>query len=420
MDEPAASRVGDHRPVVRAQLGAWIADGRSRAVRHAGERRAEPAVRAHAAGDDECPQPGRLEGAAALDHQRVDDGILERAGHVGPKALVAALALQSIACERLEAAEAEIESRPVRHRAREPEAIGVAGEGEVRERGAAGVRETEQRRDLVERLPRRIVHRLPEDAVRPDRRDFDELGMSTRDEQREERERGRVGLQHRGEQVAFHVMDRERRHVPRTGQAPAERGADQQRPHQSRTRGIGHAVDVGGPGVRLGEHPPHEPGQTANVIARGKLRHHASVLGMDGDLRMHEVGEQTARGVVHRNSGLVAGRLDSKDTHRRTVSVPAFGRPGRWTRAMEVDQSEKSDIPNQPSIGRNESLPGRLVRRCRDRRHVQRWMRAAGWGFGPLAGIAASRHRTCQEQIICPVLQHVNCPIRWAPGRYAL
>ena len=111
------------------------------------------------------------------------------------------------------------------------------------------------------------------------------------------------------------VVDAKRRHPPRPGEAPAERGADQQRSDQPRAGGIGHSIDVSGPRAGLLQHPPHQRRQPPDVIARSELRHHAPEFGVDGALRVHGVCEQAARGVVDRDAGLVAGSLDSKDAH---------------------------------------------------------------------------------------------------------
>ena len=124
--------------------------------------------------------------------------------------------------------------------------------------------------------------------------------------------------------MAFHVVDAERGHSPRPGEAPAERGADQQRPDQPRPRGIGHAADVAGLRVRFREDAPRQRRQPPDVVARGQFRHHAAEFGVNGALRMHGVREQAARGIVDRDAGLVAGGLDPEDAH-----PPAAVRTGR-------------------------------------------------------------------------------------------
>ena len=75
----------------------------------------------------------------------------------------------------------------------------------------------------------------------------------------------------------------------------------------------------------LGEHPPHEPRQPSNVVARSKLGHHASELGVNRNLRVHGVREQTVFGVAYRDTGLVTGGFDSQNSHPCTA-VPAGAR----------------------------------------------------------------------------------------------
>ena len=167
--------------------------------------------------------------------------------------------------------------------------------------------------------------------------------MPPRDEQRQERKRRRIGLEHRRQQMSFEVVDAKRRHPPCTGQAPAERGADEQCADQPRAGGIGHRVDVRGHGTRLPEHLPNHSRQSPDMIARRQLRHHASELGVDGDLRMHGVADQSARGVVDRDTGLVAGGLDPKYAHRYTAahvrirpSPPILPEMPRQERSMQA------------------------------------------------------------------------------------
>ncbi len=49
----------------------------------------------------------------------------------------------------------------------------------------------------------------------------------------------------------------------------------------------------------------------ADMVAGGELRHHAAELGVDLDLTVDGMSEQSAVAVVDGNAGLVAGGLDS-------------------------------------------------------------------------------------------------------------
>ncbi|OQV66160.1 hypothetical protein AK51_11580 [Serratia nematodiphila DZ0503SBS1] len=104
--------------------------------------------------------------------------------------------------------------------------------------------------------------------------------MAAGDQQRDERERRRVVFQHRRQQVAFHVMHRHRRHVPGERQRAPHGSADQQRAHQARPGGIGHAVDVGRGQVGLFQRSLNQRHGFAHVIAGGQFRHYAAVVGV--------------------------------------------------------------------------------------------------------------------------------------------
>ena len=90
-----AQRAGqrDHRAVVGAELQARERGAEAFALARLRELRAQAAVGADAAGDDERLRAGRGKRAAALDDERFDDRLLERAGDVGLglRALVARL-----------------------------------------------------------------------------------------------------------------------------------------------------------------------------------------------------------------------------------------------------------------------------------------------------------------------------------------
>src|ERR1700716_3821021 len=66
------------------------------------------------------------------------------------------------------------------------------------------------------------------------------------------------------------------------------------------------------------------------MVARGKLRHHAAVAGVQLRLGVHHVAERTAARALtgrrlyldHRGSRLVAARFDSQDAHGPDVAVP--------------------------------------------------------------------------------------------------
>src|SRR5207244_962308 len=130
--------------------------------------------------------------------ERVDDRLLEgrrdvrerlplelrdRAEAAAPRVL----ALQAVQHGGLEAAEAEVERASGEQRARERVRLGIAALRRALDRRPAGVGEPEERRDLVERLARRVVLRLAEEVVVGRRAVAEELGVAAAHDQREER-----------------------------------------------------------------------------------------------------------------------------------------------------------------------------------------------------------------------------------------
>ncbi|CNU20880.1 Uncharacterised protein [Salmonella enterica subsp. enterica serovar Bovismorbificans] len=68
--------------------------------------------------------------------------------------------------------------------------------------------------------------------------------MSAGDQQRHKRELRRVIFQHRRQQMPFHMVYRNGRHIPGKCQRTPDGCADQQRADQARACGIGHRVDI--------------------------------------------------------------------------------------------------------------------------------------------------------------------------------
>ena len=98
-------------------------------------------------------------------------------------------------------------------------------------------------RGLVEGFAGGIVERFAEQRVAADAGDAHQLRVPARDQQRDEREIGRIGRQQRRQQVAFEMMHADRRHAEREGQRRADAGADQQRAGESGALGVGDGVD---------------------------------------------------------------------------------------------------------------------------------------------------------------------------------
>ncbi len=72
--------------------------------------------------------------------------------------------------------------------------------------------------------------------------------------------------------------------------ARRRRGAHQQGPDQAGPCRIGHATEVRGGHAGLLQGLPDQGQQLAHVVATGQFRHHAAVLGMQGDLAEEGMG----------------------------------------------------------------------------------------------------------------------------------
>ena len=140
--------------------------------------------------------------------------------------------------------------------------------------------------------------------------------MAAGDQQGDEGKRRRVVFQQRCQQVALHVVYLHCRHAPGPGQAAADGAAHQQGADQSGAGGEGDAVDVVRRAVGVRQHLADQRQGLAHMITRGQLRHHAAVVGVQGDLAVQGVGQQALFGVVNGDAGFIAGGLDAEDSHR--------------------------------------------------------------------------------------------------------
>jgi small subunit ribosomal protein S21 len=132
--------------------------------------------------------------------------------------------------------------------------------------------------------------------------------------------------------MTLEVMQSDDRNIEREGQASSDAGANQQRASKARALGIGDAIDVTQVATGLPQQLARKRQQTANVVARSKLRYYTAVLGVHGNLRKQRVAEQPGRRVVQGDPGFVAGSFDAENEHKvlssgtcREVSRPRQG-----------------------------------------------------------------------------------------------
>ena len=162
-------------------------------------------------------------------------------------------------------------------------------------------------RGFVESFAGRIVERLAEQAVLANAIDLNQLRMPTGDQQSDERKFRRFRLQHRCQQVAFHVVHTKRRYAPGKRQRLCAGSTDQQRADQARTRSVGDCIDLGRHAVGLGQHLTDQGQHALDVVTRGQLRDHTAIDAVQVDLTEQCVRQQTTLTVIQCDAGFVAG-----------------------------------------------------------------------------------------------------------------
>ncbi|MNZ97186.1 hypothetical protein D3C78_1164120 [compost metagenome] len=134
-------------------------------------------------------------------------------------------------------------------------------------------------------------------------------------QQGDERKLRRTLLEHRRQQVPFHMVHADRRHAPGQRQGLGAGGADQQRADQPRPGGIGHRVDIGETAAGFLQHLANQRQHALDVVARGQLGHHAAIDPVQVDLTEQGVGQQAALAVVQGDAGFVAGSFQAQYSH---------------------------------------------------------------------------------------------------------
>ncbi len=282
---------------------------------------AQPAVRAHAARDHQRTDASHRQRAQALADQRLDHRILEAARGVRARLIVQLAAAQGDDHRGLDAAEAEVEARPVEHRPREIEYARPAGRSQRGQRRSPRVAEAQELGSLVEGFPRRVVQRLPQDPVAPHTLHLDQHGVAARHLQRDIREPRGARFERRRQQVALEVVHPDHRRAQRVAQRARHAGAHQQRPDQAGSRRIGNPVNglQRKSGLRQGLFDHRQ--EARDVVARGQFRHHAAMGGMQRHLAEDPVRDEAALAVIDGDGRLVAGGFDAKDHHGASALI---------------------------------------------------------------------------------------------------
>ena len=177
---------------------------------------------------------------------------------------------------------------------------------------AAGVREAQQTRDLVEALPRSVIQRGADHVDMPrDIAHMQQRRVSTGHDQRQRILRKRPELQLRDGDMPDDMIDAVQRLVRRPCKRFGTRNAHGETSGEAGARrhryGIHVAESQPGVGERLG-HARHE---RLGVRARGDFRNHAAITGVLLHRRGDDVGTQRAP-LYDCSGGFVACRFDAQ------------------------------------------------------------------------------------------------------------
>ena len=249
----------------------------------------------------------------------------------------------------------------MRHpRVREVNRAVIGATGEPIDYRPARVRQAEEGRDLVVRLPRRIVAGLADEpavepAVRPLPRHLVEVRMPARDHQHDRRQGHRAAFHDERFDMSGQMLHADEGHAEGRGGRFGEGDAHEQRSDQPRSLRDRDCVKAIPAGVRLLQRPIDDAADVAHMLARGKFRDNAAPgavdlrLGRD-DVRTHVPRPGGIAGVGHhRGSRLVARGLDGKQQHRRQPSGIRQPRPPR--RPPPPPRTRRGD-PRRTAAGR--------------------------------------------------------------------
>jgi hypothetical protein len=166
---------------------------------------------------------------------------------------------------------------------------------------------------MIERLPRRIVRRRPEELVI----DLARRPVEARMPPRHHEVHARIGelgeRQLHRVHVAVDVVDPEDGLPGRQRERLRHRDPDQERPHQPGSARHRQGVDRPEPDLRVRERLLDDRVDRLDVRPAGDFGHDPAVHPVDVDLGLDDVGEDLATIGNDRRGGLVAGGFDPED-----------------------------------------------------------------------------------------------------------
>ena len=229
--------------------------------------------------------------------------------------------LPGIQREGFQAAETEIQTGTVGHRARKFEHASTSRFGRFCQHRATGITETKHFCGFIEGLAGGIVQALANDFIAADFGHMSEQRMTAGYKQRDERELRRILFEQRCQQMALHVVNFDRRNIQRPCHTAPDGGARQQRADQTGPGGIGDAVEVIHTETGHSQHFVRQRQQVADMVTRCQFGYDAAVLGVDSNLAMQHMRQQAALAVVDSESGFITGAFYAQNYHSRTIMV---------------------------------------------------------------------------------------------------
>jgi hypothetical protein len=119
-------------------------------------------IGAHPACSDQARESGLLQRSATFREKSLHHRLHEGSGYIGASLKVIVGSAQRGGCVGLEAAEAEVEPRSLRHGARENKAVGPPAGGEPFDLWPSRVAQAQELCNLIEGFSRGIVDRAPQ------------------------------------------------------------------------------------------------------------------------------------------------------------------------------------------------------------------------------------------------------------------
>jgi hypothetical protein len=160
----------NHRAVIGTEFQLRVINAETLATRLVIQRCAQLLVGADAAGHHQLFQPGLLHRLQRFFDQYLDDGLLKGPRRVGLERVCHVIGVFANQCQhcRLQAGKTEVQIAGMQHRPRQLIHTGRSLLSQLRQQGAARIRQTEQLGALVKRLACRIIQRFTEQFVLAD------------------------------------------------------------------------------------------------------------------------------------------------------------------------------------------------------------------------------------------------------------